>query len=191
MKNNSRGFTLIEVMLVVVVIGFLLNIIVANITSSPVEDKLEQHSNRFAALFNLASEYSLLNNIELGLYVEENSYTFLAFDGMRWVPVPKADSFTLQQFDPPFSISLTLDELEIDEQMLIDQSMFAEFEQEQAFEDEEELIYPQVFILSGGDISPFTLTFSYDDDYDEPIHYQVSGTYTIPLTVTGPFNEND
>ena len=190
MKQNNRGFTLIEVMLVILVVGFLLNTIVINMTSSPVEEKLEAHSHKFAALFNLASEYSLLNNVELGLLVEDNSYQFLGFDGVRWLPIPSKDSFTQQQFEPPFAITLRLDELELDGQMIIDQSMFEDMlEDEDGFEEEDEPVYPQVFILSGGDITPFNLTFTYDDDFDLPIYYEVTGIYTIPLKVEGPFTD--
>lgn len=185
MKSN-RGFTLLEVMLVLLVIGMILNTLVGNLTRSPIEDQLELDSRKFSSLFNLASEYALLNNIELGLLVEEDSYQFLAFDGLKWVPVPDQDSLTEEIFEEPFHISLTLDELPVDGQMIIDQSMFEGFEDEQAFEDEEELIYPQVFILSGGDITPFKLTFSYDDDFEQPVFFDVTGTYTIPLVIEGP-----
>ncbi|KGJ98111.1 type II secretion system minor pseudopilin GspH [Thalassotalea sp. ND16A] len=186
MKNN-RGFTLLEVMLVLVVIGMLLKVLVGNVTGSPIEDKLELESQKFAALFNLASEYALLNNIELGLLVEDNSYQFLAFDGLRWVPVPEQDSLTQAYFEEPYAITLTLDDLPSDGQMMVSQSLFEEFEEEAAFDEEEEPVYPQIFILSGGDITPFKLTFSYDDDFDLPMHYDVVGSYTIPLTIEGPF----
>lgn len=187
MARKYRGFTLIEVMLVILVVGFLLNTIVANITTSPIEEQLEHQSRKFSALFNLASEYALLNNIELGLLVEDNSYQFLAFDGVRWVPVPDQDGFEQAFFEEPFLITLTLDELPVDGQMTIDQSMFEDYEEEQGFENEEELVYPQVYILSGGDITPFKLTFSYEDDFDTPMFFDVIGAYTIPLELQGPF----
>ncbi|WNC72585.1 prepilin-type N-terminal cleavage/methylation domain-containing protein [Thalassotalea psychrophila] len=186
MKKN-RGFTLLEVMLVLLVIGMILKTLVGNVTGSPIEDKLESDSQKFAALFTLASEYALLNNIELGLLVEEDNYQFLAFDGLKWVAVPDQDSLTQIYFEEPFQITLTLDDLPVDGQMIIDQSMFEGFEDEQAFEDEEELVYPQIFILSGGDITPFKLTFGYDDGFDIPMFFDVTGTYTIPLVVEGPF----
>lgn len=187
MKRFNRGFTLIEVMLVILVVGFLLNTVVVNITTSPVETKLETDAHKFAALFTLASEYSLLNNVELGLLVEDNGYEFLGFDGARWMPIPGLEHFAIQQFEEPFMITLALDELEIDEQMTIDRSMYEEKDEDQVFEEDDEPVYPQVFILSGGDITPFTLTFTYDDDYDLPMEFVVAGEYTLPLTVEGPF----
>lgn len=187
MVKKSKGFTLIEVMLVILVVGFLLNTIVANITTSPIEEQLEHESRKFSALFNLASEYALLNNIELGLLVEDSSYQFLAFDGVRWVPVPDQDALGQSYFEEPFQISLTLDELPVDGEMVIDQSMFEDYEEEQGFEDEDEPVYPQVYILSGGDITPFKLTFSYEDDFEAPMYFDVIGAYTIPLELKGPF----
>lgn len=186
MVRQEKGFTLLEVMLVIVIIGFMVTAMIPNIRGADIEDELTRQARKFSAIFTLASEYSLLNNIELGVYVHENSYQILGFDGVRWTPVPDQASFTNVQLHEPFALSLTLDELEVDDQLIVDSSMFEEMETDEAFEDEEKLIFPQVYILSGGDITPFTLSFSYDDGFDEPMFVDVSGTYTIPLTIHDP-----
>lgn len=187
--RQHKGFTLLEVMLVMVVIGFMLTALIPNIRGVNVEDELETQSQRFNAVFTLASEYALLNNIELGLYVEKNSYQFLGFDGAKWLAIPDIDTFAIKQFEEPWSIELILDGLEVDDEMIIEQSLFEDMETEDSFteKEEEKSIYPQVYILSGGDITPFRLTFTHDDGMDLPVYYEVNGAYTIPLIVTGPF----
>ncbi len=184
--HKVKGFTLLEVMLVIIIIGFMVTALVPSIRGADIEDELKQHSERFAAVFTLASEYSLLNNLELGLYVHENSYEFLGFDGVRWVPIETQETFANVQMNEPFKLTLSLDELETEDELIVDKSMFEDMETEDAFKDEEELVYPQVYILSGGDITPFTLTFSYDDGFDLPVFVDVTGTYTIPLTIHEP-----
>ena len=189
MLKRSNGFTLIEVMLVMVIIGLIVSAIVPNITRDSVADVLEEKTRLFQQRFYLASEYALLNNIELGLYVEENTYQFLGFDGVRWVPVPDVEGFTSEIFDEPFFISLELDDLPVDEQMMLDNSAYEEYADEQGVDEEEgeeEPVYPQIYILSGGDITPFKLTLGYDDDFDTPVMFEVTGLYTIPLEVEGP-----
>ncbi|QBY04639.1 type II secretion system protein GspH [Thalassotalea sp. HSM 43] len=190
MSRRVKGFTLLEIMLVLVVLGMMYTAVIPNIRGTEPADELEKHSHTFAELFSLASEYALLNNLELGLHVEDNVYRFLAFDGTRWVPVPDQDILTEVAFDEPFAIELSLDDLPIDEDaMQVNQSMFEDFEYDEGFKEDEEPVYPQVFILSGGDITPFKLTFIYDDNYDIPVFYEVLAEYTLPLKVEGPFED--
>ena len=48
-----------------------------------------------------------------------------------------------------------------------------------------------MFILSGGDISPFQVTFAFDPDaeIDLDITYQVTGLYSLPLQIEGPLTD--
>ncbi|WP_371375870.1 prepilin-type N-terminal cleavage/methylation domain-containing protein [Thalassotalea aquiviva] len=189
--RSIKGFTLLEVLLVLVIIGFMVTALIPGIRGVDIEDELEQHSQKFSSVFVLASEYALLNNLELGLYVKDNSYQFLGFDGVRWVPISEHKFFQQVQFEPPFSIKLSLDELALEDELSLDQSLFEEIETEESFKDEEEFIYPQVYILSAGEITPFTLTFTYDDGTDLPMNFDVTGEYSIPLVIKGPWFDHE
>jgi general secretion pathway protein H len=62
-------------------------------------------------------------------------------------------------------------------------------------EEQEEKIIPQVYILSGGDITPFSVTFRLNDDFiysddEEELAFRVTGIYTTPLTIEGPILED-
>ncbi len=63
-------------MLVMVLIGVIVSAVTFNPLNNRPEDQLEQASARFTGIFNIAAEYGLLNNIELGLIVEKDSYQF-------------------------------------------------------------------------------------------------------------------
>ena len=176
-----------------VILGVMFTAVIPNIRGTDPVDELEQRATTFAQIFTLASEYSLLNNMELGLLVEEESYRFLAFDGTRWVDVPENDLLNEVSVEEPWFVELSLHELPIDqdEQMSVSRELFEDFESESSFEDEEEPVYPQIFILSGGDITPFKMTFSYDDQYEDPIYFEVISGYTLPLKVEGPLYEEN
>lgn len=75
---------------------------------------------------------------------------------------------------------------------MFDSSVLINEDEEDDFTEEEEekkKTIPQVYMLSGGDITPFSLTFSLAEfafDGDENISFKVSGIYTTPLTIEGP-----
>jgi general secretion pathway protein H len=193
--NQHRGFTLIEMMMVIVLIGVMVSAVQFGFSSSKPEQVLQQHSARFAGIFDVAAEYGMLNNIELGLYLDENTYQFLGYDGVRWSPVadnPIFESYTLPE---GVEISLQLDDLPIEEAVLFDPSLLNNEEEDDSFsEEEEKKIIPQVYILSGGDITPFSLTFQFADfafEQDENVIFKVSGTYATPLTIEGPLPNAD
>jgi general secretion pathway protein H len=189
----QQGFTLIEVMLVIVLIGVMISAVQFTFSGNKPEQLLEQNSARFAGVFDVAAEYGLLNNVELGLFIEENSYQFLGYDGVSWSPIANNPLFEVFTLPEGIEITLQLDDLPVDEPLLFDSSLLINEDQEDNFTDEEEAekkkIIPQVYMLSGGDITPFSLTFSLAEfafDSDEDVSFKVSGIYTTPLTIEGP-----
>ena len=191
-KQSLTGFTLIEVMVVIVLIGLMASAVQFTFNGNDPDKVLDKESQRFSAIFNTAAEYSMLNNIELGLMVEDNTYQFLAFDGEAWVRTSDTPFLAPYTLPETVTIVLTLDDLPLDEPPLINVLHEENEESELEFSgselDEEEKLIPQVYILSGGDLTPFTLRFQLTDrfDADSYISYVVSGLYETPLTIEGP-----
>ncbi|WP_441004182.1 type II secretion system minor pseudopilin GspH [Pseudocolwellia agarivorans] len=191
-KQSLTGFTLIEVMVVIVLIGLMASAVQFTFNGNDPDKVLDKESQRFSAIFNTAAEYSMLNNIELGLMVEDNTYQFLAFDGEDWVRTSDTPFLAPYTLPETVTIVLTLDDLPLDEPPLInvlhEENEASELEFSGSELDEEEKLIPQVYILSGGDLTPFTLRFQLTDrfDADSYISYVVSGLYETPLTIEGP-----
>lgn len=231
----TLGFTLIEMMLVIMLIGIMATFVQFNGGGDKKEQLLKQASMRFAGVFEIAAEYSMLNNVELGLLVDKTSYQFIAYDGTRWTDVGDNDLLITATLPEGVEIKLELDDLPIEEPLLFDVELLEEsgfgnndedelsdddnlyddeLEQEEADDTDDrdssrsrnsngsknkrtKKLIPQVYILSGGDISPFSLTFYFnenfsdgfdnDSDFDEeqPL-YRVTGIYSVPLKVEGP-----
>jgi len=194
-QKLTTGFTLIEVMVVIVIIGLMASVVQFSVGDNKAEQLLETESQRFAAVFNTAADYSLLNNLELGLVVEDNTYQFLGYDGKQWKAV--SDNKILEAYTLPedISITLTLDDLPLDEPPLINILKQNE-ESELAFSgselNKEKKLIPQVYILSGGDLTPFNLRFEFSDPLDESmeINYRVTALYSTPVEIKGPL-QND
>lgn len=209
-SNNVKGFTLIEVMVVVALIGIIVTLVQFNFSGKRPEDTLKEASFRFVGIFETAADYGLLNNIELGLVVKDNSYQFLGYDGVNWAEIPEQAWLATQDLPEHVEITLKLDDLPIEDPLLFDSIEF-EQEEEESFSldaDEDGLSLadkkkqkkkqqrPQVYLLSGGDITPFSLTFRFSeemaliDDLSD-LAYRVTGIYSIPLSVEGPVLDED
>ncbi|WP_019027317.1 type II secretion system minor pseudopilin GspH [Colwellia piezophila] len=192
---KHRGFTLIEVMVVIVLIGLMASLVQFNFSGNNPADKLKHESARFAAIFEVAADYGMLNNIELGLVVKKDSYQFLGYDGTQWTDIPDQDWLANVTMPEGIELSLELDDLPIDEPLLFDADTFKEKDEDDftlmSREEQEKKLIPQVYILSGGDLTPFSVTFRLNEDLAfiedaEDLAYRVTGIYSIPLTIEGP-----
>lgn len=197
---KNKGFTLLEVLVVIALIGLIVSVVQFNFSGKRPEDTLKESSNQFAELFESAANYGLLNNIELGLYIDDNSYQFLGYDGEKWTEIPEQDWLASHELPKGVTFKLTLDDLPIEEPLLFDSSVFKTNDEEfLSFDSIEEdgntkkdpVLLPQVYILSGGDITPFSLTFQFNENvahYDDlaELAYRVTGIYSTPLMVEGP-----
>lgn len=197
-SNKQLGFTLIEVLLVIVVVGMMVAAIQINFVSNKAEVQLEQETRRFAGIFNLAAEYSLLNNIELGLYLDQTTYQFVGYDGVKWTPLNNNEQFSEYQLPDEIKVSLIFDDLPLEEPSLINRELFVPEDEiieqmEEELSDNEKLLIPQVYILSGGDITPFQLVFSYAESSFEQADtsFVVTGLYSTPVTVSGPLIDGE
>jgi general secretion pathway protein H len=152
------GFTLIEVMVVVVIIGILINFTVLSLRSHSPADQLNEESQRLKSLIEIASEEALLRSSLIGVDISETGYGFLRLEEETWQPV---NDTLLRNRELPeeVSISLTLAQPPSDD-------------------DDEEKRTPEIILLNSGEITPFDLKISsiHSDDY-----FRLSGDETGEL----------
>lgn len=76
-KNN--GFTLIEILVVLVLVGLLAALAVFTMGGNSQQREMKKEVRELYLLMQTASEQAVLNNKELGLLFEDNGYQFVAF----------------------------------------------------------------------------------------------------------------
>lgn len=197
---HSDGFTLLEVMLVLVIIGLAASAIVFGFGGHDRVEQVNKQSQRFAVVFNMASDFAVLNQQTLGLRIEseKNSYHFLRLDDeQQWQLLEGEPAFTAHQLPEDFALELNLDDLPWQtEDRLFDDELFDEKLSvsddgvEIGDEEQQRPEPPQVFILSSGDITPFSVLFSFVPNFgsEQPVYFRVNGDDSIPLTREGPLD---
>ena len=155
---GQGGFTLVEVLVVVVIIGILINFSVLTLRShSPIE-QLEEESRRLMSLIRIGSEEALLRSRFIGIDVTETGYAFLRLEEETWQPVDDT-LFRSRELPEDMSISLTL---------------------AQPPGDDEEERTPEIILLNSGEMTPFDFKLStiHSDDY-----YRLIGNETGELSL--------
>ena len=105
---GSSGFTLIEILIVLAVIGVLSGVVVINFSGGDSRQLLAMQADRLARTIEMARHRSMIRNREWGLHITENGYYFSEHnpDLQEWIQLhedrfqetswPKGSSVYLQ-----------------------------------------------------------------------------------------------
>ena len=133
-QRLSRGFTLIEVLLVILLIGLLASAVVINFSGESRDKQLSTQTGQLQQLIHIASETAMLKQQELGLFVDDEGYRFMLFQDDKWHSIREPKSLQPRQFPPGYKIQLELEGLEWSEGNLLSQLEWQE-EDETLFEE--------------------------------------------------------
>ena len=79
----SAGFTLIEILFVVLIIGVISGGVLLSFTVTGRDRELEKESDRLLALFTYVREQAELQTREYGVLFQDDGYEFLTYDMRR------------------------------------------------------------------------------------------------------------
>ena len=109
---GQHGFTLLEILVVILIIGILTT--VAVLSSGIVSDdrELEQSGQRLRSLIDLARDESVLQNSEYGLTLTVDGYEFVILDNFtgQWLLFPPDDLFRVRKLPEEIEFGLTMED---------------------------------------------------------------------------------
>jgi general secretion pathway protein H len=149
---RSKGFTLVEILVVIVIMAVVISITVLSVSSTGRDSQLDEESRRIEGLVGLLHERALLEGRDFGLRIEPAAYEFVVYDTRRdrWMMLDQEREF--RHRDLPKGITF---QLQLDSQTVvikaIDRNLTGGAPPG-----------PQVAIAASGEGTPFRLTLQRD-----------------------------
>lgn len=136
---THRGFTLIEILVVLFIVTILAGLIVTRIPAFGSNAAFDLEARRLHMLLKMARNDAELDSTEYGFRPTDNGYEFLFFDDGKqdWVRAPSP--FHPRGLDEDITLTIRADN---DEAAALGESL------------------PPVLILSSGEVTPFRMTLS-------------------------------
>lgn len=162
---QCRGFTLIELMVVLVLIGVIASLAVLSFGGTR-DPRMETEARRLAAVMELAMQTAILQNRELGLVLDQSGYRFSHLEEDTWLPVQASADRTLRARELPDGMRLEWSTDGLPGRAAPDSD-----------KDDHR---PAVLLLSSGEQTPFRVTLGWRDRHQTEA-WQLEGTLTGEL----------
>jgi len=147
-RLTQTGFTLIEMLVVVLIIGVVMSFVSLSLNPSSAADRMDTDARRIEALTQTAADDAILYGREIGLDITRNGYRFLRLGDDGWQVINVPDS-PLRARELSEGVVLTLVESDEDTPRLANGD-----------EDDDDTVRPEAFFLSSGETVPFALEIS-------------------------------
>lgn len=108
--RRARGFTLLEIMVVVLIIGVMITFAMFSISGRNVADRLDNEAQKLHRMLALAQEEAELQGLFIGFRPTETQWQWVAIGGDgRWVPYAENGVFRPQAIPQPIEIRLRIE----------------------------------------------------------------------------------
>ena len=150
---RSKGFTLIEILVVLVIMAVVISLAVLSFGTTGRDAQLDEESRRIQGLVDILHERALLEGRDFGLRIEPAGYGFVVYSADRDLWLPLTDEHEFRHRDLPKGVTF---QLELDSVTVVLKPI------DQGISSGDSPPPPQVAIAASGEGTPFRLTLLRD-----------------------------
>jgi general secretion pathway protein H len=154
-RRPCRGFTLLEVMVVLVLIGIIFSFAVLSVSRNDEGEVMKRETRRLATLIDMANNEAVIRGQELAIHFTRDGYAFLLLQLEGWKELPDDPLLKPHKLPAGFSVRI---EVEGDPPGLGQEEKGDAPGLSQQDKKADETLTPQVYILSSGEMTPFSAT---------------------------------
>lgn len=112
---RNRGFTLVEILVVVVIMAVVVSLAILSIGSTGRDSQLDEETRRIQGLIDILHERALLEGRDFGLRVEPAAYEFAVYDPDRdrWLTMNDESEFRHRDLPKGVTFELQLDSVAV------------------------------------------------------------------------------
>lgn len=163
-KLPQRGFTLLEVLVVVFIIGITLTLATLTV-GNRTQEALEQEALRLSARLKLAGEESVMQAREYALEFTADGYRFMVFENNEWRALKQDDTLRARRLPDGLWMKVNLPD-----KPAPDESVEAK---------PDEKTPQRIYLLSSGEMSAFEIDFGFSQTADYRLTGQFDGSLKL------------
>jgi len=178
--RRQTGFTLIEILVVMVLVALLAGVVAFSIGQGNERRELANEAKRFHAVLRMAADEAIYQNIEIGVGLDEKGYEFLGYDEEEraWTSMPQ-DFMRARDFPDWVLVEFNREEQAAQLPVKEDNEL-----------GEEKRRVPEFVLFSSGESTPFRIQLSVKGDQDYALVISSDGINEIAYEEPGDSDEN-
>ena len=112
---RNRGFTLVEILVVVVIMAIVISLAILSIGVTGRDSQLDEETRRIEGLIDILHERALLEGRDFGMRIEPTAYEFTVYDPNRdrWLTMNDEGEFRRRNLPKGVTFQLELDSIAV------------------------------------------------------------------------------